>query len=251
MLQIKPCEYKVMLDPGFFHKEAKALKTLWKRIQRACDMYGCCTGGEFDSDERRTIQFLDTVGYALSKRDLILRRRKNDGKSKAGYTLKCRTVDLYITQGTDVRARKGLQRKRRFESDVAKSFRSRYSHSETIKLEGEGDQHFETMSEAGALFPHLNDSATSDGSTSLRVVRGFIASEKVLKGPNMVIPGNMVATLALILWSEGLKWKPVVSEFSFSIGMRVPKRSIYLRRPWLRSIYSMPSKSSTCLTSKE
>lgn len=216
MLAISRREYKVMLDHRLFvdRKEAAAsfcreLHALAKRLSRIeCD-------GEFERTQKREIVFLDTIDETIHLNGYVFRQRIDVEQGGAEYTLKCRSPDRYVAASAEVGEVKGLKADRKFEEDIGAPFVSRYSHSNTVKGP---DNAPETSKKAAALFPALGrlrrDGVECPGKLELRAVNAMQAFERVLSGPTLVF-ANTKAEVALILWSDGAKGRPLVAEFSF------------------------------------
>ena len=216
MLAISRREYKVMLDDRLFvdRKEAAAsfcrdLHSLAKRLRKVeCD-------GEFDGSDKREIVFLDTIDETIHLNGFVFRQRTDVEVGKTEYTLKCRSPDRYVAAAAEVSAGKGFKGDEKFEEDIGAPFVSRYSHSNTVENQ---DKEPETVKEAARLFPSLaklrRDGDECPDRLELRPVNAMRAFERVLRGP-MLVFDKTEAEVALILWSDGAKGRPLVAEFSF------------------------------------
>jgi hypothetical protein len=222
MWKIRSREYKMMLDHGVFADRKTAVESFWEELQDLANSLGVDADGQFDSPEKRTIVFLDTPDFTLRRNGVIFRRREGQDGSKVEYTLKCRSEDRYVANGIDLREAEGLKGDYKFEEDIAAPFASRFSHSNTVKFAADDDPGApEELDHAAKLFPLLSkvrrDGEKCPGSTRLRSVNNVQAFERVYKGPRLQLDKEK-ATVALILWSNGSKGRPLMAEFSFRYG---------------------------------
>lgn len=213
-------EYKVMLDHRLFvdHKTAaagfgSALQTVARRLKKTAYR------GDFKTDTRRDIVFLDTPDQSVLLNRFVLRKRLDRGADKAEYTLKCRSPDRYVAAGAAVSsARKPPADQPKFEEDIGPPFVSRFSHSCTVNGPTAAPQ---TLGDAARLFPALSrlkrDGVRCPESIPLGPVGGAHVYERVLRGPELTF-ADVTARVALILWSDGPEGRPLVSEFSFRYG---------------------------------
>ena len=221
MRKVVSREYKFMLDHGAFADRKTAVESFWEELRDLAQSLGVDAEGQFDSPENRVIVFLDTPDFTVRRNGVIFRRREAVGGGEVEYTLKCRSEDRYIADGIDVKATGGLKDDPKFEEDIAAPFLSRFSHSNTIEFAGNDPGVPKDLDQAGKLFPFLSelerDGARCPGSTPLLPVNNVKAFERVYKGPKLRVE-NEKATVALILWSNGSKGRPLVAEFSFRYG---------------------------------
>jgi hypothetical protein len=215
MLRIDSREYKMMLDQRVFRDWKTAAADFCDEVTEFTAAFDVRTRGRFKEDKTRTIEFLDTSGLALYANGYVLRQRSKKENGGSEFTLKCRAADRYIAAGADVRPGKGYKCEPKFEEDIAPPFLSRYSLSSTLKSKQKRPKR---LKEAIRLFPVLQsvqrDGSRCDPDIELSVVNGVKAFERVLTGPTFDL-GDERADLALILWSNGSKGRPLVAEFSF------------------------------------
>jgi hypothetical protein len=215
-------EYKVMLDHGRFADRAVAVKRFWAELVDAAGTTTVARAkGEFDKKDKRTIVFLDTPDLTLGRSGLILRRRAEGDSIQ--YTLKCRSDDRYFAAGSDVSAGKGHRSKEKLEEDIAPPFRCRFSRSATVTLPDE--RAVRTLQAAAAFFPLLSrlrmDGRVCPADTPLAVVNNITAFERVYTGARLAFDlpdaGDQDASVALILWSNSKKGRPLAAEVSFRV----------------------------------
>jgi hypothetical protein len=220
MSKVESREYKVMMNHQAFAKRKAALKQLWRDLKLVGKRCRIKTDGQFDTADKRTIQFIDTSDFTFRNSLLIFRRRQDANNGEAEFTLKCRTEDRYIAEGADLQPAEGLKGKRKLEEDIAAPFRSRFSRSTTVKA---GDiERPATISAAQQLFPVLGklraNGLPCEGETPVVVVGQFTAFERVAKGPVLELGAGVVATVAAILWSNSWKERTIAAELSFRYG---------------------------------
>ncbi len=218
MLPIKSREYKIMLDHRAFGDRESAVNAFWEETADFARSTGISADGTFDGTKERTIVFLDTGNFTLNENGFILRRRGKVGGDKVEYTLKCRSDDRYIAAARDVRkGEDGSDADPKFEEDIAVPFRSRFSHSNSVKVRADREIP-STLKAAARLFPVLGglqrDRLICPPETPLISVNNVQAFERVFDGPTLDF-GPLKATVALILWSNGATGRPLVAEFSF------------------------------------
>ena len=216
MWKISSREYKVMLNQGVFADRKTAVDSFWGELRDLANSLKVDADGQFDPPEKRTIVFLDTPDFTLRRNGVVFRRREGEDGGKVEYTLKCRSEDRYVANGIDLKGADGLASDYKFEEDIAAPFASRFSHSNTV-TPSDGTA-LTNLADAGKLFPVLSDlhrdGEKCPGSTPLLPVNNVAAFERVYKGPKLRFE-NEKATVALILWSNGSKGRPLVTEFSF------------------------------------
>jgi hypothetical protein len=219
MRKVTSREYKVMLEHGGFADGKSSVESFWDEISDLAKSLGVDAKGDFRPAEKRSIVFLDTPDFTLRRNGVVLRRREAKDGGEVQYTLKCRSEDRYITNGTDLSAGDGLEDDSKFEEDIAAPFRSRFSQSNTVTFSEDKEPGVpDSLKEAGALFPVLRelerDGAKCPGSTPLKPVNNVKAYERVFKGPELRFEEED-ASVAVILWSNGSKGRPLVAEYSF------------------------------------
>jgi len=216
MLRITRREYKVMLEHRLFINRKPAARELSHELHAiARRLKGVACDGQFDKNKKRDITFLDTRDLTIQLNGLLLRQRVNLNKAGTEYTLKCRSADRYLAAGADLRAGKRYQSYVKFEEDIGAPFVCRFSHSNTIVGP---DRTPRTLADAARLFPALGqlerDGEDCSGQLALRPVSLQRVYERVLTGPVLRF-GKAKAEVALIIWSEGQRGRPLVAEFSF------------------------------------
>ncbi|MGD9722708.1 MAG: hypothetical protein AB7O59_15350 [Pirellulales bacterium] len=223
MPKVSSREYKVMLDHRLLQSRKAAVAELLADLARTGERVGAPLANDFDVKERRTIEFLDTADCLLRRNSLILRRRlEADGGNDRQFTLKCRSPDRYVAEHAQVHARRKHEPQPKFEEDIAPPFRSRFSHSSTVKVDKQGAKLPKTVAAAAKIFPLL--AALNEGDTNGRnrtplvVVNDFQAKERVWKGPVFALGGDVLATVALIFWSYEWKSRTIAAELSFRYG---------------------------------
>lgn len=218
---IKSREYKVMLQHRWLEHRKIAVKSFWREATAIAEMTSIGVEKEIESPEKRMITFYDTSDHLFRNNGLVFRRRIEEAEFQ--FTLKARSEDRYISDGFDLEEADGLNNKLKFEEDIAPPFRSRFSHSNTVKFHGNTDCPFgktpTALKDAASLFPVLGDLSsngeTVSKKTKLLPVNGMTANERVYKGPMLKLGGSESASIAVILWSNGWNGRPLVAEFSF------------------------------------
>jgi hypothetical protein len=224
-------EYKVIVDSSMCVDLEAALSSIQDDMKDLADSLGLELRGKFDVEgpKARTILFLDTPDFTLRQRGLLLRQRVKPKNGRTEYTLKCRTPDRYIAEGSDLRTVPSLEPKSKLEEDIGVPFVSRFSHSTTVSLEADHDlargNYPTRLSAAAGLFSGLRalqrDGLTCAPETPLAPVRGLKVFERVFGGPNVFLPNGpnhsspSPASLVLILWSNGKKGRLLTAELSF------------------------------------
>jgi hypothetical protein len=177
--------------------------------------------GRLRIKERRKIAFLDTLDHAIAANRFVLRQRIELGgeKEKVEYTLKCRSPDRYVAVGADVRGGGDGKPDVKLEEDIGVPFVSRYSHSGKVK----GARRLpKNLRSAAKYFPALGrlerDGQRCRGGLRLAPVNGLRVYERVYAGATVVL-AKTKAELAVILWSDGKRGRPLVAELSFRHGV--------------------------------
>ena len=218
MLRITRREYKVMLEHRLFINRKSAARELNQELHAiAKRLKGVECDGQFSKTRKRDITFLDTRDLTIQLNGLLLRQRVNLNKAGTQYTLKCRSADRYLAAGADLRAGKRFEDDVKFEEDIGAPFVCRFSHSNTILGP---DRTPRTLADAAKLFPALGklerDGEACSGHLALRPVSLQRVYERVLTGPVLRFSKTKTkAEVALIIWSEGQRGRPLVAEFSF------------------------------------
>lgn len=230
MLKVSSREYKVMLDHKMFWSRTKAIRAFLQDLQHLIRQFDQPPSRrrlaiqpdpewKFDSCQKRIIRLLDTPDESIRMNRLIFRHRYDvDGAGHGSFTLKCRTEDRYMAEGKILHPAKSRKTdSAKFEEDIAAPFRSRFSHSVSIK-DCSGDLPA-TLKDAGLLFPILGGLARHgircDGKTPLEVVRGLQIHERAYKGLTLKFGPYVKVSVALILWSHAWKSRSISAEFSF------------------------------------
>jgi hypothetical protein len=176
--------------------------------------------GSFEHVSERSIAFYDTPDEWLDARGFVLRRRQR--RKRIEYTLKCRAADRYLAAAADVQARHGTRQDQKFEEDIAAPFLSRFSHSNTVRLPEEGiPDPLRTLKDAARLFPGIAPLLDSKKRKQARLhpVHSIKPVERVHTGPEFQLAGRPAST-ATIVWSNGMKGKILLVEFSFRYTAR-------------------------------
>jgi hypothetical protein len=138
--------------------------------------------------------------------------------------LKHRTEDRYIATAADLAVAPGSTSEAKFEEDIGVPFVSRFSHSNSVKLDETarhaGSQLPATLGAAGELFPGLrrlrHDNLPCSPQTTLVVVNSLKAHELVFGGPLIQFEAaTKSASVVLILWRKGEKGRVLTAELSF------------------------------------
>ena len=211
------CEYKVMLDHRMFDDAKSVLAMFEAELVVLCKtLPKVKLRGKFKLAEKREIVFLDTIDQLIADNRLILRQRiERVKRRRVEYTLKCRSPDRHFAVGADVRAGRELAAKIKLEEDVGPPFVSRFSLSSTV----EGKRRMpRNLREAARYFPVLKrlerDGRRCPLKLKLAPVNGVRAFERVFAGMKLKLPKTN-AEVAVILWSNGRRGRPLVAEFSF------------------------------------
>jgi len=230
-MRVTSREYKVIVDGSLLADVDAALSDILDDIGDLTRAVGLGVAEKFDAKDanERTILFLDTPDCTLRENGLLLRQRVKRKNGKTEYTLKCRTEDRYIAAGKDLSPGLGLKHASKLEEDVGVPFVSRFSHSTTVELDNDdkltGENFPEALSAAARLFPAVlsvhHDGLLCQPETALAPVNGLKVFERVFTGPLLRFPKGLdrrsstMGTVALILWSKGMKGRILTAEFSF------------------------------------
>jgi hypothetical protein len=215
-LKISSREYKVVLDHRLFANRKEAAATFANELSACAKRLGPLRfEGRFKTDKRRTIIFLDTCDWSIRLNRFIFRQRYDIDDGEFEYTLKCRTPDRYIAANAPVQSVAAFKHGLKFEEDICAPFACRFSRSNTVAGPRKAPWRLE---EAADIFPALGN-LVRDGrkcSPKLKLLRvnSVKAFERVLSGPTLKLPGA-IAEAAIILWSDGLRGRPLAAEFSF------------------------------------
>ncbi len=217
-------EYKLMLDHRLFAIRDEAAAIFGDDLARCTSSIDLVKlKGRFDRISKRQITFLDTPHNTIRLNGWVLRQRNSHESDSTEYTLKCRSPDYYLAREVDVAAGEGLHSRVKLEEDIAAPFAPRYSRSCTVTGTSETPKN---LKEASAIFPVLGDltrdGLRSHGDVKLVPTSSVAIFERVLTGPRLKIAG-VEAEIALILWSDQQKRRPLVAEFSFRYA--VPKKA--------------------------
>ena len=216
-MQVESREYKMMLDHRMFAKQQEGLRLLEADLMELADRLRLKADGRLDKLVQRKIRFLDTPDGTFRANRLILRHRREQGKSKGSFTLKCRFEDRYAVAAKDLCPSKGLKPESKFEEDIAPLFRSRFSHSVTVS--DSKNNLPDSVGKAAKLFPVLGklprDGGQCQSKTPLNPVGSIVPHERVFKGLKLSLGGQVKASVAAILWSHDWKQRVVCAELSF------------------------------------
>jgi hypothetical protein len=212
---VRSREYKMMLDHRLFADRKQAAARFWAEAAALAGQAEVKCVGEFDDQKSREIVFLDTPDLTINLNGLLFRQRRDVESDEAEYTLKCRSPDRYLAAGAQVQPAGARKTKVKLEEDIAAPFVVRFSHSGTTKGLGARPKN---LKQATKLFPTLGRLRRDDNPCSptlaLQPVNALCAYERVLKGPVFQLH-KVDAEVALILWTDGKRGRPLVAEFSF------------------------------------
>ena len=215
-------EYKMMLRPSKFKgDEAKLLEaaaTMWGDVARIGVGHALSVTGIADvAHKRRRIRFFDTEDRWLRSNDYALRERVDLEKNERQLTLKFRHPDRYISQDRDMAPAAGFKTDMKFEEDIKPKFIRVYSFSSNTIVPQ--DTKLATLADVKAVYPGLAKAVDKfPESEKLRVVGGFTAYERVIKGTGFQIRRDPVvlAECSGTVWYPGeTDEAPVVAEFSY------------------------------------
>lgn len=225
MLKIGAREYKVMLDVRGLVHPSEAVAAFGEELLGVARSLGIKMEGAFEAADRRWIVFLDTLDHAIYRAGMILRQRRPHREGKTDVTLKAMFPDPFIAAGADVRPARTKGSLLKFEEDIGVPFRSRFSNSTTTEIATQDlfDEESTSLADAAAIFPSLRKVMANgrflDPDSALRPVNNLRAFETVFKGPEVVL-GGVKATVALILWTQRRKGRPLVGEYSVRYRVR-------------------------------
>lgn len=229
-MKIKSREYKLLIDHGPFRHRKEAVEEIWREIRHAAKhLPAVRIKGALKEAATKSVRFLDTPDYSLRRNGLILRQRWNP--AKAELTLKCRSDDLFLAAGTDVRPAKGIDADPKFEEDIAPPFLCRFSHSSTVPCvrtskSGKAPETPETIEDVAAIFPVIGtlsaDERKLHRKVEIRTVQGIVVQETVWESDLIEIRDEedarpLKASFAAILWTRGQTDLPVIAELSFKL----------------------------------
>ncbi|MGD9632635.1 MAG: hypothetical protein AB7U97_05095, partial [Pirellulales bacterium] len=140
-------------------------------------------------------------------------------KRHVEYTLKCRSPDRYVAVGADVRGGGDGKPDVKLEEDIGAPFVSRFSHSGKVA----GKRRMpKTLGAAVRYFPALKrlerDGRRCRPGLRLLPVNGLRVYERVYARATVKLV-KAEAELAVILWSDGKRGRPLVAELSFRYGV--------------------------------
>lgn len=229
-MKIESREYKLLVDHTPFRQPAEAAKAMWEYVRLAAKHLPLVQiKGRLDESPTTTVHFLDTPDFTLRRNGLLLRQRS--GQDASEWTLKCRSEDLFMAAGTDVRPSKKFKSTTKFEEDIAPPFLCRFSHSARIDSteigkSGKFPDAPETIESAEEIFPVIGTLLADDRplhrKVELRTVQGIVAKETVWKSDTIAFRTDeddrpIKASFAIIVWSRGRSDVPVIAELSFRI----------------------------------
>jgi hypothetical protein len=215
-------EYKLMLRASKFKgDEEKMLASaiaLWRDLVGIIVPHALSVGGSTDIEhKRREVRFLDTPETWLRSNDYVVRERVDLEANERVVTLKFRHPDRYISQGRDMDPADGFEKDLKFEEDIKPEFVKLYSFSSNTLVPAETK--LATLADIAAIYTGLPKAVDAfPEAEKLKVVGGFTAYERVVKGTSFQIRKNpeTVAICSLTLWYPGkTDDNPVVAEFSF------------------------------------
>jgi hypothetical protein len=219
MLHLSRREYKAMFDHRLFADRKEAAAAFCRELHACCKrLRGIECDGEFRKTTKREITFLDTRDRTIALNKFVFRQRIDIESKVAEYTLKCRSPDRYVAAGARVTAGKGLKPKAKFEEDIGAPFDVRFSSSNSVRGPSETP---ESLADASRIFPVLGelerDGERCPASVHVLPVNAQYIFERVLSGPVLRFY-KTEAEVALILWQDGPRGRPLVAEFSFRYG---------------------------------
>jgi len=215
-------EYKLMLRASKFKGDEEQLletaRGLWGDLAAILVPHALSVSGTSDiENKRRQVRFLDTADKWLRSNDYVVRERVDVEENQRVVTLKFRHPDRYISQGRDMKPADGFQADLKFEEDIKPEFLKLYSFSSNTLVPQETK--LVTLAEVAAVYPGLAKAVDEfPASEKLKVVGGFTAYERVIKGTSFQIRKNpeTLAECSLTIWYPGkTDTDPVVAEFSF------------------------------------
>lgn len=210
-----------MLDHRLFADRGKGTASFGADLERCISHIDLVKlQGSLDHSSKRQITFIDTPHNTIRLNGWVLRQRYSIESNSTEYTLKCRSPDYYLARELDVAAGEAFHSRVKLEEDIAVPFVPRYSRSCTVTAPAEAPK---SIKEASAIFPVLGrltrDGMRSHGDVRLISTSPVAIFERVLTGPRLKIAG-VKAEIALILWSDEQKGRPLVAEFSFRYPVR-------------------------------
>ncbi len=229
-MKIESREYKLLIDHTLFRHRSEAVQEIWREIRHASKhLPAVRIKGELNEAGSKSVRFLDTPDFSFRRNGLLLRQRWDSGKSE--MTLKCRSEDLFLAAGTNVRPAKGIDADSKFEEDIAPPFLCRFSHSATVQgvrpeKTGKPPAAPASVEDATTIFPVIGTLSSDDRKlhrkVEIRTVQGIVVKETVWKSDTIEIQADeddrpSKASFATILWTRGHTDLPVIAELSFKI----------------------------------
>lgn len=216
-------EYKIMLRTSKFRGDEPKLQAtagaLWGDLASIIVPHAVSVSGTEDVEHRRRqVRFLDTEDNWLRSHGYVVRERVDLELDERQVTLKFRHPDRYISQGKDMLPAEGFKSDLKFEEDIKPEFLKLYSFSSNTFVPP--DTKLATLADVKAIYPGLPRAVDEFPETAkLRVVGGFTAYERIMKGTSFQIRKDpeVLAVCCLTLWYPGKSDdKPLIAEFSFT-----------------------------------
>ena len=207
-------EYKLMLNVDRFQERESSSLAFWQLVQFLALKQSAKVIKEQHEEEKRITWYLDTPEFALRKQGFVLRVREESDKKGKEYktTLKYRSSDRYLSASTNVAS--SMEGKFKFEEDILPPFRSKFSHSHSIKTKKLPD--LESMGDLMDIFPGLKE-LNLRKKTPVNIVNGLQVQEIVRKVAQLEFGEPLKVNLGLSFWylfGEAGEL-PLVGEFSF------------------------------------
>ncbi|HLC14716.1 MAG TPA: hypothetical protein VJL89_00615 [Thermodesulfovibrionia bacterium] len=211
-LAVTSREYKLMLNTDRFKNRENGSKVFVELIHFLIKKEKGTILEKQNKEEKRQTFYLDTPQLALRQHGFSLRLRE-EAEPSNGFqiNLKYRSSDRYISAGQDISSPEGGKIK--FEEDILPPFVSRFSHSNSIRVDKLPE--LKTMKQVTALFPGLKK-LNIEKDTPVKIANDFKALELVRKICKFQFGDIDIVKASLSFWYlvEDSDW-PLVAEFSF------------------------------------
>lgn len=207
-------EYKLMVNVDRFRERESSSLAFWQLVQFLAQKQSANVVKEQHKEEKRVTWYLDTPEFALRQQGFVMRVREESGKKGKEYktTLKYRSGDRYISASQNVAS--SIAGKFKFEEDILPPFRSKFSHSNSIKTKELPD--LDSIENLITLFPGLSI-LNLRKKTPVTMVNGLQVQEVFRKVAQLEFGKSPKVKLGLSFWylfGQGGEL-PLVGEFSF------------------------------------
>ena len=226
------CEFKMLLNNELFNVPEKGCASFWKLVEQVAGEHGCQTAAKPEIEDDREICFIDTAGFDLYKRGLLLRVRDEDpGQGQAGgmrfsedaeLTLKYRSLLPASASVAPIEAVPGLAEVAELEEDIAVTAsgpRSFFSRSAEIEeLANVPD----SPAALAKMFPDLA-SYGMPASETFKIVNDLVIIEKRFRQGSITFADKDAKAMFSFWYKKSEPGKLFAAEFSFKLKLNPDK----------------------------